>query len=168
MDKDSHFGRKIERIVQDPWTEFICRVFIGSVFIYASFHKIADPAQFAKIIYGYGLFPAISINLIAILLPYVEIVMGIALIFGVYPRAAAVVLSGILFVFVVAISINLIRGHEFDCGCFSFKNNLLHNSAWQLLFRDIIYFFLCLYLLLYQRGKLGRNKRPEQDHSGRS
>ena len=155
MDKDIHFGRKIEKMVQNPWTEFICRVFVGSVFIYASLHKIADPAQFAKIIYGYGLFPAISINLIAILLPYVEIVMGIALIFGVYPRAASVVLSGILFVFVVAISINLIRGHEFDCGCFSFKNAGMTHSTFLLLLRDIAYFLICLHIFSFNYKRTG-------------
>ena len=78
------------------WLDLVLRWLLGGLFVLASAHKIMDPAAFAKIIYGYDLFPAAAINLIAIILHYIELTAGLALITGVYPRAAAVILSGLL------------------------------------------------------------------------
>lgn len=101
------------------WVELALRWLLGGIFVLASAHKIMDPAAFAKIIFGYDLFPAAAINLIAIILPYIELTAGLALITGVYPRAAAVILGGLLLGFILAIGINALRGHIFDCGCFA-------------------------------------------------
>jgi putative oxidoreductase len=109
------------------WVDLLLRWLLGGIFVLASIHKIVDPAGFAKIIFGYDLFPAAAINLIAILLPYVELTAGLALIIGVYPRAAAVLLSSLLLAFTLAIAINAARGHVFDCGCFTTGET----AAWQ-------------------------------------
>jgi uncharacterized membrane protein YphA (DoxX/SURF4 family) len=101
------------------WVDLALRWLLGGLFVLASAHKIMDPAAFAKIIFGYDLFPAAAINLIAIILPYIELTAGLALITGVYPRAAAVILGGLLLGFILAIGINAWRGHVFDCGCFA-------------------------------------------------
>ncbi|MBW1828888.1 MAG: DoxX family membrane protein [Deltaproteobacteria bacterium] len=84
----------------------IVRWLLGALFLVACYQKIIEPAHFAKIIYGYYLFPDAAINLIAIILPYVELFSGMALILGIYPRSAALIinamllaLSGISFVF---------------------------------------------------------------------
>ncbi len=140
----------VTAFLQKPWIELTLRILLGVIFIYASIPKIGYPSQFAKIIYGYALFPAALINLIAIIVPYVEIVMGASLILGIYPRAAASILAGMLSLFIIAISINLIRGHEFDCGCFSLKNSGLSHSAGMLLFRDIIYFFISIFIIRFE------------------
>lgn len=145
----------VKWLLHNSYIELICRIIIGFIFIYASIHKIAEPALFAKIIYGYALFPGSMINIIAIVLPYVEIIIGISLVLGIYPRSAAIVLSCMLFVFMTAISVNLIRGHEFDCGCFSFRNSGMQQSAVSLLIRDIIYFSMCIFLLMYKGSRSG-------------
>jgi len=94
------------------------RWFLGITFIYASFHKILSPADFAKIVYGYNLFPEISINLIAIIIPFLELISGLALIIGIYPRSAAIIINILLLAFITVLAINMIRGHEFNCGLF--------------------------------------------------
>ncbi len=146
-------NRNMEKILGNQWVELIIRWFLGLLFIYASIHKIIDPAQFAKIIYGYKLFPEFSINLIAIILPFLELVSGIALITGIYPRSAASIVNLMLFAFIIAISINLVRGHEFDCGCFTINAKRYSSSAGQLLFRDTIYFILSLHLFFFKENR---------------
>ena len=116
----TQLNSQIKRFLDHSGFELMARWVLGAVFVYASFHKILDPEHFAKIIYGYYLFPDSSINLIAIILPYIELFAGAALILGIYPRSAALIINVMLLAFIAAISINLIRGHEFDCGCFSF------------------------------------------------
>lgn len=111
------------------WVDLALRLLVGGVFVLASIHKILDPAGFAKIIYGYALFPASTINLIAIILPYIELTAGLALMAGFCPRAAAVIISGLLLAFILAISINAARGHVFDCGCFSSGEAALWQSS---------------------------------------
>ena len=73
----------LQPILHSTWIELVLRWILGVTFLYASLYKIIEPAQFAKIIYGYYLFPDISINLIAIILPFVEFFTGLFLILGI-------------------------------------------------------------------------------------
>ena len=138
------------RMIESPWMELAARWILGATFLFAAFHKIMEPEGFAKAIYSYGLFPAFSINLIAIILPFLELFSGFALIFGVYYRAAIIAIFGMLILFIGALSINYIRGHQFDCGCFSFNRENSQTDARGLLIRDILLFVLCAYVLMYR------------------
>jgi len=142
-----------EIIFSNSWVELILRWILGVTFIYASFNKIIDPEHFAKIIYCYYLFPDYSINLIAIVLPFFELFSGLSLILGFYPRSAALIINGMLLAFIIAVSINLARGHQFDCGCFSFDDAGYTYSALQVLVRDVMFFILGLQVLFYGRRR---------------
>ena len=109
----------VKKLIGGPWLELTARLLLGVTFVYASYHTILEPAAFAKIVYGYDLFPYETINLIAVIIPFIELIAGIALITGIYSRSAALILIAMLLAFIMVISINVIRGHEFDCGCFS-------------------------------------------------
>ena len=141
---------KAKPIINNSWLELASRWILGATFIYASFHKILSPADFAKIVYGYDLFPYALINLIAIVIPFLELVAGLALIIGFYPRAAAIIINALLLAFIAVLSINLIRGHEFDCGCFSTDQNGDNNTAGVTLVRDIVYFILGMLIVLFE------------------
>ena len=112
-------NKRRQSIINNSWVELAARWILGVTFIYASFYKIISPAEFASIVYGYDLFPEIFINLIAIVIPFLELIAGIALVLGVYPRSAAIIINVLLLAFITVLAINLIRGHEFNCGCFS-------------------------------------------------
>jgi len=120
------------------WVQLILRIVLGVTFIWASIDKILNPGEFAKIIYGYAVFPEISINVIAIFLPYVECLTGLCLITGFLSRSALVIINGLLVGFILLIGFNLFRGHTFDCGCFSVSETQAAASAWSLLIRDFL------------------------------
>jgi uncharacterized membrane protein YphA (DoxX/SURF4 family) len=128
----------------------IIRLFLGGMFIYASLHKLADPAAFSKIIYGYKILPPWAINLLAITLPGVELVSGVLLLLGLFSRGASLTITLSLGVFVCAIGFNLWRGVEFDCGCFSFAHSS-RGAAVDLLIRDIVLLILSLRVLFAHR-----------------
>jgi Methylamine utilisation protein MauE len=109
--------------------EYACRWFAGLIFIYASLHKIMNPCQMAMDIYHYRLFPGVLINLIAIALPFLELILGLCLIVGFLPRGAALGISLILSVFMIVLTINLIRGIDFTCGCFSAEGDWCEKFA---------------------------------------
>ena len=146
-------NKHLKRLFDNSRIELAARWILGITFIYASFHKIIAPADFAKILYGYDLFPGVLINLIAIVLPFVELFSGLALILGIYPRSAALIVNGMLLGFIIALSINLVRGHEFDCGCFSSGQTGHTSSVELMLVRDIIYFVMGLQVFLYGRRR---------------
>jgi len=133
--------------------ELASRWILGATFIYASYSKIFSPADFAKIIYGYGLFPAPLINLIAIIVPFLELVAALALLLGVYPRSAALIVNALLVAFIILISINLIRGHEFNCGCFALKNSAGQVSSSSTIIRDIVFLALGLQVFLFKQPR---------------
>ena len=135
------------------WIELAARWLLGLTFIYASYHKIAGPQNFAQILYGYGLLPHATINLIAIYLPFLELIVGLALVYGIFPRGAAVIGSTLLLIFMAAITVNLLRGHRFDCGCFAIDGLDDAVSTWRLLGRDTIYLLLGLYLLRFPKPR---------------
>jgi putative oxidoreductase len=142
-------NRFIKTLYDDSRIELATRCILGGIFVYASYDKILAPAVFAKIIYGYDLFPALFINLIAIIVPFLELVAGLALIIGFYPRSAALIANFMLLFFITALSINLIRGHEFDCGCFSINSSNQQTFAGTLILRDFFILGLGIYIFFY-------------------
>jgi uncharacterized membrane protein YphA (DoxX/SURF4 family) len=135
------------------WIELAFRWVLGLTFIYASYHKIIAPAGFAKIIYGYGLFPNVAINAIAIGLPFLELILGLCLITGFYPRSATLIAVALLLFFSLVLAINLIRGYEFDCGCFALQNPAGKSSSESLIVRDLIYLGLGLQVLMFKHPR---------------
>jgi hypothetical protein len=104
--------------------EWICSIVIGTIFIYASIHKITDPCYFSSILNGYKLLPAAFINIATIILPFLECLFGIAIIIGIFRRGAALGIIITLLGFIAVLSFNLLRGLDFECGCFSSKGDL--------------------------------------------
>ena len=109
----------MSRLLDNRWFLIICRLALGAVFIYASIDKIQHPAAFAKQVYNYQMLPVMASNLLAMSLPWMELFAGLALIIGVFKGESALLLNALLVVFIVAISVNLYRGVNLDCGCFS-------------------------------------------------
>ena len=151
--KGTPLNNQRQFIKNNSWIELAARWIIGLTFIYASLHKIISPADFAKLVYGYGLFPEVFINLIAIVIPFLELIAGLALIIGVYPRSAAMIINALLLAFVTVLAINLIRGHEFDCGCFSAGQSGYASSSEVTLVRDIIYLIFGMQIVLFEGNR---------------
>jgi len=143
----------LNRSFGNRWVEFGARWLLGATFVYASYHKILAPAEFAKIVYGYGLFPGEFINLIAVVIPFVELITGLGLIFGFYPRSAAVITIGMLMLFIVILSINIARGYDFDCGCFSVNRLSPTEVPWVTVARDIVLLFLGVYIVIFRKDR---------------
>lgn len=140
----------LKKILQNGWSELAVRWFLGIIFITASYYKIVSPEHFAKAIYGYDLFPDYSINLIAIIFPYMECLSGICLILGIYRRGAVLLVNAMIAGFIIILSVNLARGHQFDCGCFGYNGSGAADSVSGLLFRNVILFLLASYVLNYK------------------
>lgn len=136
-----------------PWLDLAARLILGATFIYAAYPKIMAPAEFAKLIYGYDLFPPVTINFIAIVIPFIELITGTTIIIGIYTRSSALIINLMLVLFILIISINLIRGHEFDCGCFSVQSDRIPDSPSFMLARNLVLLALGIFILWSGSGR---------------
>ncbi|MEQ8161654.1 MAG: MauE/DoxX family redox-associated membrane protein, partial [Smithellaceae bacterium] len=93
-----------DRII--PITSLVCRLALGFLFFYAGVGKIIAPQEFAVAIYNYQLLPDGAINLLAVVLPWLEVLLAAALVAGFYVRGASLLSAALFFVFAVALSIN--------------------------------------------------------------
>lgn len=97
----------------------LARLILGIVFIYASVDKIFHPGQFAEVIHNYQILPDLLINPTAIVLPWLELILGLFLLIGVWLPGSVFLTNVLLFVFMGAMVFNLARGLDIHCGCFS-------------------------------------------------
>ena len=131
------------------------RLIVGGLFIYAAAGKIGDPMKFAEEVRAYQLAPVIVTNLIAILLPWLELIAGALLIVGFWRAEARLLILLMLIGFTFGkISVEL-RGLNINCGCWG--------SAWmEELFHGIwgILLNLALILLIVLDLRGGRKTTP--------
>ncbi|MCE1227934.1 MAG: DoxX family protein [Firmicutes bacterium] len=144
-----------------PWLTVRFQILLGMVFVVAALPKIADPPGFARMVYAYKLFPDWSLFLIAIFLPWLELLAGALLTLGLWVRATTAWLAVLLLGFVMALSINLARRHPVDCGCFGThappktQQERLNDMGWILL-RDLGLLLVAAQILVASRKeKLG-------------
>jgi len=144
------------------WIIWILRLVLALVFLAACLPKMWHPHEFALAIFRYQILPYELINLSAILLPWIECVMALALLFWPKGRAAALlILLGMLLVFTVAISANLYRGIDIACGCFSVNPEAGH-IGWLSIGRNVMLMLSCVWLLWIEvrnrNQSLGHNR----------
>lgn len=101
-----------------PWLTVRVQFVLAAFFVVAAVAKIADPPGFAHEIHNYRLLPEAAVGAFALVLPWLELLAGVALFLGLWRGTAAGLLAVLLVVFMGALGINLARGHPVDCGCF--------------------------------------------------
>ncbi len=106
------------RFTLTPAMVRIAQIAVGVVFVWAALGKIGDMADLARQIHNFHLAPRWAENLVAMTLPWVELLAGIALVLGVRARAGAAVVLALMVVFTVAVAAAWARGLDFRCGCF--------------------------------------------------
>jgi putative oxidoreductase len=104
--------------IQSDWLTIRVQIALGAIFAAAALPKIIDPPSFAHMIYNYRIVPGALVNLMALAMPWLELLAGVALLLGIWRGTARTIIAAMLVVFIVAIGVNLIRGNAIDCGCF--------------------------------------------------
>ena len=130
-------------LLKNKWVIFAFRISLGVVFLYASFDKIRDPGSFSSNIQNYQILPYGITNLFAIFLPWVELYVGACLILGVFLNGAALLSTGMMVMFIIALGQALVRGLDIECGCFSQEGSLVGLNT---MLRDIIWLAMAVFV----------------------
>ena len=133
-------------LLKNSWVIFALRIILGIVFLYASFEKIRNPGSFAGIIQNYQMLPYGITNLFSIVLPWVELYVGSCLILGVFVDGAALLSTGMMVMFIIALGQAVARGLDIDCGCFKPGGSKV---GLDILARDIVW--LAMSVLIWRR-----------------
>jgi putative oxidoreductase len=142
-----------------PWLSIRAPIALGAIFVAAAIPKILDPPSFAHMIYNYRLVPGPLVNAFALVLPWVELFAGLALIVGFGMRTAAGVTGVLLAAFIAALSVNLARGNPVNCGCFDVhardkpRAELLSEMRWTIV-RDVGILLLVAQVLSATRAQV--------------
>lgn len=163
---DSLFFEAPERGGRWQYVLLAFRVILAAVFIYAAVQKIGKPLLFADEIEMYKVVgPGPFLYLAAIILPWIELLCGLALLSGIMMRGSALILSVLNLVFIIVITYRTagimsaegtsLKEVFFDCGC-----GFGPTYAWKKLIEDafLLSFSLCVLFTPAYRFVLGKRK----------
>jgi hypothetical protein len=110
----------VKRLLASPGLTIRCQVLLGALFVWAGASKVLDPGAFACAIsrYQLPLLSAASVRTLAVVLPWIELVVGFALFFAVLGRSGALLAGVLLIAFTGIEATAMARGLAIDCGCF--------------------------------------------------
>jgi len=138
-------------MLKSPRLSFILRILIGVMILVATIPKFADIEKFSiYVVYSYNVLPMHPINIarfVGLVTPYLELLIGLGLIFGVLTRLSALGWGFMSLVyFVVKLHVIFIQGRIQPCGCFPgvLPNMLVTQSIWI----DVVTMPLCTQIIL--------------------
>ena len=136
----------MKNILENQYLNLAVRLVVGFLFVYAGIGKAADPNSFVKEIINYQIMPYSILNIMALSLPWIEVISGIFLMAGVRIKANSVIIGALLIVFIAAVSIAFARGLKINCGCFAGK---VEEVGWRKIIENTSSLIGCVYLYFY-------------------
>ncbi len=96
----------------------LARLALAAVWLLSGVPKALDPDQTYVAVRAYQVLPPTGVELVAAVLPWLEIALAVLLLLGLGTRAVAAVSAGLLAVFIAGVTQAWARGLSIDCGCF--------------------------------------------------
>jgi uncharacterized membrane protein YphA (DoxX/SURF4 family) len=101
------------------WLRLFLRLALGAIFVYAAWTKLREPWQFfANSVAAYDLLPMWAVKLVARVLPWAELLIGLLLISGWFLRVSSIAASALLLGFFATMVRTYASGIQIECGCF--------------------------------------------------
>lgn len=133
------------------WADRLGRWIISAIFLAAAIPKLFNPYQFAATIDAYAILPDVLLLPTAIVLPVLEILLAIGLLFNCLKSKIGTVVMLLFFIALLSYSIWL--GLDIDCGCFGPEDP--EHTAFEglrvALIRDIVMLLPLIYSFWYHR-----------------
>jgi uncharacterized membrane protein YphA (DoxX/SURF4 family) len=124
----------------------LVRIFLGGIFVVAGLDKITDLQAFANSVLQYKVVGPMLAMCTATFLPALELLCGLSLIIGLYPRSCELLIIIMLMGFTILVSSALVRGLDISCGCFTQDPNA-SKIGYQKILENCGLLFLSVWLL---------------------
>lgn len=156
-----HIKSFFHRVLIHPWPYRIVRIALASIFIYGGVIKLFAPKAFAATISTYNLVPDVFLPVVAIGLPLVETVAGLALLFN-RPWGLHLI-TGLLAMFIFVLGYGVLGDLDVDCGCFGAEELDKQAGLRMAFYRDLILIGLVVPYLYLSRRFRKISQRQEQE-----
>ena len=155
-----HVNVRLRTILQSRWPDRVIRGVLAFLFIYGGGLKLAEPKAFAATLSHYDLLPEMLLPVVAVGLPALEVIAGIALLFNL--PGGLTVITGLLALFVAVLGYGILTDLNVDCGCFGPEEVAGQQSLRQAFIRDLLLIGAAsfLYYTRRTRSKLKTNRLP--------
>jgi uncharacterized membrane protein YphA (DoxX/SURF4 family) len=140
----------LKKYLENPFFLLGLRILVGLAFVVASIEKIADPAAFGASIANYRILPDSMVLIPATFLPWLELLCGFCLLFGLMVRGSGLLIASMLLVFTAALLYAMARGLDISCGCFSRRPGADAIGWWKI---AVNLGLICASLLLLRGGE---------------
>jgi uncharacterized membrane protein YphA (DoxX/SURF4 family) len=110
--------KSIDRVIRNGYALLGVRLLLGSIFILAAAGKIPEQARFVDVVTQYGLLPWSLARAYGMILPWLELTIGIFLVLGFLSRLAAGTSILMIISFIVANGTAVYSHNDTECGCF--------------------------------------------------
>lgn len=100
----------------------LVRLVLVAAFLLAAIPKIQDPVAFAISVESYRILTGQAVLWVALVLPWLELVIGFGLLIPKMRRASSLLIMLLLFIFVGLHTSAWIRGLDIDCGCYAIES----------------------------------------------
>jgi len=129
----------------NTYAVLICRFLLAGVFLLSSIGKLVDIERYSvDAVYNFGILPMFLARPFGLVMPFIELLCALGLLFGVLTRLSALG-SGLMSVaFFVAKAVVLSQGRSIECGCFG---AIVDTLASVTIFMDIPMLILSLVIL---------------------
>jgi putative oxidoreductase len=123
----------------------IFRLILGVIFLTSAFGKLVNIERYSvDAIYEFGILPMILARPFGLVMPFLELLCGLGLVFGVLTRLSALGISLMSLSFFIAKTIVLFQGRNIDCGCFG---AIVDTLASVTIYMDLPLMFMALTVL---------------------
>jgi uncharacterized membrane protein YphA (DoxX/SURF4 family) len=158
----------VRSFLSGSYATLLSRIILGGVLLVAGAIKVLDPGSLAASIRTYELgLPEWFVTLSASSLPYLEVLLGLYLLAGLFTRISAWATNGLMVVFILALLQGALRGLEIDCGCFgSAAGSGGESNLWLDAARDIGLLALGLHVALAPIGRFSVDALLHRRRSG--
>lgn len=115
---------------------FAFRCVVGIILVVSAAAKLSRLQEFRLALDQYRLIPRRAVPLAARVVPAAELLVGLLLVLGLGLRPASAAAAFLLLVFAAAVTINLYRGREIDCGCLGIE--IEQKIGWRTVARTVV------------------------------
>jgi len=150
----------IGSLLASPWLYRGSRIALAVVFIYGGVIKLMDPHAFARTLSAYDLLPDPLLPVVAIGLPAVEFLAGLALVFDL--RGSLATIAGLFVLFLAVLGYGILQHLDVDCGCFGAEELNKQDGLRLAFYRDLALVGIVVpYLYVSRWLRLHKEKVPE-------
>ena len=110
---------QLRSVIDNRYVTLAFRLILAAIFLLSSFGKLVDIERYSvDAVYNFGILPMTLARPFGLVMPFIELLCGLGLLFGVLTRLSALGSVLMSLAFFIAKAIVLSQGRTIECGCF--------------------------------------------------